>query len=342
MSLTATTSTSQIKLASNNYTPWKRETETIVAKAGLTKHLTYPNFVAYQQAEYQPSDREIRFNKQLKKIKDDIKNGLKDKTISNIAEAEELEEKRTIELEKTYSDAATWSNEKAKAARSWTENEEKLFGLLRGSVESQYWTNIKNTKSVYQAWRQLKKEAQQDQPGTLMALLIKFFNARIEPEERLTTYTARIQGIADEITDLGHNFVPPILVCYLILSTMPSQYESIQQSIFQLPTPSINLDVLKAKFSAEDARQDANRSNKPDDQKSGTEAAFSTTLRKPRKCESCPNMIGAKINPHFTRCSPCQKKYLDEKGEKKEANTTVIQETAEKSERSNSNRVMVL
>ncbi len=299
-----------LSAAKQNYLPWSKKFETYAAIKGYSHHLTFDSFNDYFASKYQPSDREVRYNQQLAEIKLKALDSKKETIEINMLE------------DRYHSDLTIWSNDKIKMKRDWTTNQDKISGLLRGSVEEQYWTNIKHLPTIQQMWNQLKKETQQDQAGNFMALLIQFFTARIRPGESLSTYTARVQAVADQTTDLGHNLLTPVLICFFILATIPTRYEQIQQAIFQLPTKEITLDLLKSKFAAEDSRQQAQKLQTNNDTSKIEEAC--TAINEERKCTICNNLVPSTRPAYHLRCSKkCQDKFRE-------------QENAEKSNKSKS------
>jgi len=285
-----------------NVVPWTKAFETYTAIKGLSSHLKYDNFASYFAIEHIPSEREILYNTQV----EDIKN-------QELTQAQQTLE--INKLNKLYPDTVSWSAEKVKEQRAWKENQEKLFGILRATMEEQYWISIKDLDSVYKAWNQLKIETQQDQAGHFMANLIKFFTARIKPGQDLTNYTAHLQAIANQTSDLGHDILSPTLICYYILATMPAEYEQIQQSIFQLPIQEITLENIKAKFAAEDSRQQAKKlqqTNNNDSKRRIPEQAYAATVE--RNCTICKQPIPSTAPISHQRCSTkCNSQYYQDK-----------------------------
>ena len=295
------------RLSYNNYHAWQKQIETYLQTAGLLHHLKYSSFEVFYDVENEPDERELRYYR-LQQI-------IKDKALDQSEEDVEM-----MNLDETFKEASTWSNQKKKAKKAWKDADSKVQGVFRSSIDDQFWTNIKAHTSAYDMWNQLKIETQQQEAGTLMSLLNKFFNLKMLENEKLTTFTARVQSIADQIGDLGYNIFSSQLVCFRILCTMPDKYDQIQQSIFQLPIDQITLETLKSKFATEDSRQSSKfqKEREKDKNKPTTEAANAVIQTK--KCCDCHKSFQPP-NPRYHRCSSCQIEFMKLPPEKREAIT---------------------
>ena len=311
--------------SSANFIPWRRFMETKIAQDGLSKHLKFPTCKSYiASSDYLKDDLEQQYDADLQVHLEDIAIALAAADI-NEDKARRARIQATEKVDLDYKQAATWRRERTKLERQWRTDEETLLGLIRSTMDVQYWTNLKDCHTAYQVWQQLKKETQRDQPGTLMALLIKFFNSRIQDGELLTSFTARVQDIADEIAELGYDFITPTMVCFSILSTMPDKYETIQQQIFQLPTSQINLATIKSRFAQEDARRmkPLNNNNNNYDNPPFEEAHNATDSPPTiRHCSKCRIALNPTTPAYFSRCTPCQVKWKKPSQEKVNAAVT--------------------
>jgi hypothetical protein len=297
------------RLSYNNYHAWQRQIETYLQTTGLLQHIKYSSFEVYYTIEHEPDEREQRYNRLQQMIKDKIQDQIE-------------EDKEMMQLDELFKEIPTWLNAKKKAKKIWKDADSKVQGIFRSSIDEQFWTNVKNHTSAYDMWCQLKVETQQQEAGTIMSLLSKFFNLKMLDNEKLTTFTARVQAIADQLDDLGYNILSQQLVCFRILCTMPEKYDQIQQAIFQLPVNEITLDKLKSKFAAEDSRQ-SSKCQKSDKERDRDKPKKTTTenanaLTQNRKCCDCHKSFQTN-SPRFHRCTPCHEIYMKLPQEKREA-----------------------
>src|SRR5438046_1420725 len=75
-------------------------------------------------------------------------------------------------------------------------------------------------------WTLLKKEAQGNEVGNLLALKGSFRKAIMSKEEILTKFLDRVSGIVDKLADIGE-IIPQNEICYLVLTYIPDQYRPI-------------------------------------------------------------------------------------------------------------------
>jgi hypothetical protein len=296
-----------------NYFTWQKKLETVLAQKGFIHHIKYQDFAAYNKATKVTTKQEQRYKKQQEKIL-----GTKFKTQ---AEQDEVLEKLD---DKFHSDLSKWSENEANEETKWNNEEQRIFGILRATIEDGYWTSVKNLKTAFEMWNQLKLETQQNEAGNKVALLAEFFHLKIEQTELLTQFIARAQSITDRIADLGINFLTPSLICYRILIEMPQQYDAITQPCFQIPESKLSLAVIKSKFAIEDSRKEAvkknnNNNNKNHSKISNQEEAY-LAQGEERKCSNCPNRLPKTAKTYQHRCRSCQEIWLSEK--KKEESTT--------------------
>jgi hypothetical protein len=222
---------------------------------GLEDHITYASFSLMYHARYPATNRETIARQMLE--------AAKSKPISN---KYSQEEKNAVILE--LEDKLVAADEKRlDVARKWDVQEQQLKGLFLKTTEERYHHNINQCKSAAEIWKVLKKDSNQEEPGTMMALLSQFFNFKFVPGEKLLDYLARAQSIAQKVVDFGREPTWEEMKCYLVLMRMPKEYYAIQQSLFQYEWGKIDMDLITKKFSAEDSRQIANRQTQIEESK---------------------------------------------------------------------------
>lgn len=282
-----------ILLGAHNYASWKIRLETTIAIKGLSKHLVHESYKEHALANLSPTPRRLRY--------------LRSETLIFLKKlSKEEEDKEVAALQKEFSEASLWEINEEKASALWTLEEEQLMGILRGSIETHFWTNLKTLKSAAAIWKQLKKETHQDEAGNLMALLCNFFNMTYRDGETLTTYVSRVQAVADQVADLGKTLLTSEIVCYRILSSLPPRFDAIQQAIFQLPANTITLALIKSRFASEDSRAEASKN-----QVQFQERTYQTTIA--RECKNCKKPLQPTTRDYYLRCSECQTKWNADK-----------------------------
>jgi len=164
------------------------------------------------------------------------------------------QEAKDDEILEVENQLAKYNDEKTKARLKWKLEEEMLGGVLLTYTDERYHAKMNAATSCYAVWKLLKKESNQDEPGQLMTLLEKYFKFDYQPNEKLLDGLARLELIGQKIKDRG--VVPTFeqMMCYIALIRMPTEYNALQQQIFQIDDKDLKMDLIAKKFSHEDAR----------------------------------------------------------------------------------------
>ena len=323
MSLIMESTASQkiIKLVPTGYSRYAKQMMVLIQTKGLEDHITYDTFNDMFLARFPISNRELLLRKQLDAVK------LKSLTKTYLQENKDAE---VLALEEKLAAA---DEKKAKVEREWTVDEQKLKGLFLQTTDERYHYNIALCKSSAEIWKLLKKDSNQEEPGTMLALLSQYFNFKFVAGEKLLDFVARAQSIAQQIVELGKEPTWKEMLCYLILMKMPKEYFNIQQSLFQIDWKLLNVDLIIKKFSAEDSRQiankqiqiDENKRPKPSQEEALAAEKFSkkkfnkggakpSPILSDKKCMSfatCKGFVPANV-PNGVRCLDCHAKYKSE------------------------------
>lgn len=150
--------------------------------------------------------------------------------------------------------------------RIWDAEEIKIIALLRHCTEVRFHLNINRAVSAKAALAQIRKDCNQEESGNMMNLMNSFYRDTYQPNDTLVGFSTRIQRFAQDIQEARGK--PPSfadLQCFKILSSLPPQYDQLQQQIFQLPADKFNMTELIKIFSIEDSRQLANKQMKQND-----------------------------------------------------------------------------
>jgi len=313
-----------IKLLPDTYNLWAKQATTHIKLAGWYFHLKYETFNNYYLECFPPTSKEVRQRKKL------------DVVTKKPITREWTEELKEVEMEALEDELADADLKKANELRTWNQDEMKLNGFFFKTTDERYHIGLNKCQTAFEMWKKLKKESNQEEAGNLMSLLSQLFQTKFQPNEKLSSFASRIHTIAAKITDLGKEPTWNEIVNFRVLSALPSQYDPIQQAIFQLPWKHITTELLLAKFNAEDSRQEANRvsnaisTKPPRNTRNADEALNTNTERKCANFATCQKFVPRN---HSARCKLCydcfqMKKYEEKKiedgNEKKEQTNAVV------------------
>ena len=292
-------SNSNITLNFGNYYKWSQNTETILQVKSFMHHLTYDNLDLWLAATYEQPPREILFNNALDAI---------DINVANLNDQQIVDAK--LALEKRFHDLPIWHNTIIKKKEQWKSEVEQIKGILRSTIDPQFWQAIKDLPSILQMWNQLRIETHQEEAGNIAVIMQAYYAVNYQESEKLTNWIARVETFRQRLRELNRPIISEEMVFYKILTCLPPKYDQIQQAIYQLPADQMTIAVLKTKFAHEDARQaqkstpQAKPLNTKQDRPREAANATQTPKAPPRKCISCQKPID-NMFPKFTRCLGC-------------------------------------
>ena len=246
------------KLVPTGYPLYNKQMASYIQTKAWEDHINFASFEEMHDARFPQSKLEMLQRKMLDTLE---KKKINEKYTQEMKDAEMLDLETKLAL----------ANERrAKRRHEWEQEEQKLRGTFTQTTDDRYHHKISQCKTAAEIWKMLRKESNQEEPGTMMALLSQYFNFKYVAGEKLLDYVARAQEVAQRIVDQGKEPTWKEMLCYLVLMKMPKEHYTIQQALFQVDWKDLSIDLIVKKFSAEDSRQVANKqeekrqsSNKP-------------------------------------------------------------------------------
>ncbi len=197
--------------------------------------------------------------------------------------------------------------------------------MYSSAVGESYKLLLKNCTTSFEMWETLKKEAGNQELGSILLLVRQLMDMRIN---------ARFILILDKIDCAGDDSlrIPPLIQCFLVLCSLPPEFDMLSQSISLVSKNELTMDYLRQKFAVEDSRRAAQFQGKEKNREKKEEANFVAK----KKCLDCKKEL---MNKSHTRCSTCYQKFKkdDKKFEKKKdekVHHVVLVGTAESSDNS--------
>jgi hypothetical protein len=287
----------KVKLNLNNYNAWYPLFEAYVQSKGYKKHLDHDTFETWWNLTHIPTDREARFDRQYKIIKEKVLNN---------GETEADRDQAYQDLEDKYKDVLQAKQNKLTESLKWSEEEEKLRGMFTQSIESVLWPCFKEAKTTKEIIVCLKAETLHDKPGTFMSYLNQFFNLNPNDNDPLMKFVGNLTAIVEKINELGNKPTWEEIVVYRIISAMPKRASVIQQQICQLARDKMKIATIKDFFQAEDARVQSEiektpKTNKETAKLGAEQQQTHNTCAK----KNCKNRV--KAGTKF--CTSCTNKY---------------------------------
>lgn len=296
-----------------NYPAWAPKFKIFLHIKTWSHHLLYDSFKDYFAIVYAPTSFEIQVIKllsmvQARDVDNEFTEVMKQKEIFDLMKIADTR----IQLEATHQ-------------RLWIANESRITSYLKQSTDIRFHQSLDKAKSVKKAWAKLKKECNQQEAGTMMSLMNRFFKDSFQPNDELVAFTSRVQQVAhDMVENLGREPTFAEIICFKVIASLPAQYDAIQQKVFHLETNKFNIEELITIFSIEDSRQQANKmmsdksksSTNPDEafvlankntnrfkksQQTSTERIGSTN----KKCLDCNKLLDKNQPIRHSRCTGC-------------------------------------
>jgi hypothetical protein len=298
-----------VVLNSTNYHSWSQNMVVLCRQKGYSKFIEFAGFQEWYDEDHEPEEQEVRYRARKREI-----------DASGFRDAEKLRDHEKLDT-LFHSDLGRWSAAKAKAKESWKKEEEMARGLIQSAVSDQFKLKLRDLKTAFEMWAVLKSESQTHTLSVALLLVRQLVDLRIQSGEKLCTFLGRFEVLIDKLRDASDMFViPPLLQCFLVICSLPSEYDFVAQSVSMASKDEINLEFLRAKFAIEDSRREAKSQKggeaKPREEREKSEEA-NLGQEGRRKCADCDAALPRDAPRKHTRCKKCHSAYWNAKEKEK-------------------------
>ena len=274
-------STKMNKLCSNNFHSWSYQLSAILAQQKLKRHIDYATFFEWYAVCYKPSQQELYYREDENEI-------IKNEKLSD-------DERKAMlkDLRKHYfADISLWSKEKQKLEMAWDREMEAVLGILQGSIDQLLWNEVKKLPTPLEMYARLKELTLISDTGHLILLYKQFFRINFMKGETLIQFYTRACNILDKLEEIDEA-IPPHIACGTILAALPDEsFEVLSSSLHQVPKKDLTLELLRQKFSMEDARRGISIHNGKERMKGESgDVRANASLTKERRCFKCKKSL---------------------------------------------------
>lgn len=300
-------------LTPTNYHSWSQSMVVTFRQKGFSRFIEHATFQDWWDEDHEEEEQELRYHRRVEEVRTSGRS----------------DQEKDAEYEKIdtlfHSDLGRWSASKAKAKVEHKKEEEMARGLIQSAVSEPFKLKLKDVRSAFDMWAILKRESQANMKHVALLLVRQLVDCRLQSGEKLIAYLGRYEVILDKLRDASEMFVfPMVLQCFLIVSALPPEYDMLGQQLGQLDEDQINLDVVRAKFAAEDSRREARsqqlRESKGSKEERSEEANQAQSER--RKCVDCETLLPKDSPRRFKRCGKCHSTFLNAKEKAEEKKET--------------------
>jgi hypothetical protein len=217
----------------------------VLASKDLWKYCLYQNYNDYDKSfELSIEHDHVKRENIMSLIKTEKKSETTGATSTKV-ETPELAVREKV-------DTTSTSTVNTKAERKWRENDGKAAALISLSVSENYkkFTEVDSDEepnSAYDIWARLKKKGNSMMQMCLINTNREYQALRMEGNETLLEYLARVELKIERLSDLGKR-IPEADVVQHVLSTITEEYETITMSLLLIKPKHLTIAFLSQQF----------------------------------------------------------------------------------------------
>lgn len=121
------------------------------------------------------------------------------------------------------------------------------------NIEPEYRKIIENEENVVETWKKLKLHFQPDNRSRHMSLFSELCACKIKPGENIDLYASRLRRISEQLSAINQP-IKEVYISFQFLRYLPSQFDSIVQSILRWPEEKFIFKDIVIELIAEETR----------------------------------------------------------------------------------------
>lgn len=143
--------------------------------------------------------------------------------------------------------------ESPKEIRNYKQRFDKAFTTIYLNLEDRFRSLIEDLDDGRKAWLTLEKHFRPESRARLMTLLDEFFACRIQPDETVGLFAARLRRIVSQLKGAGHP-LEELYQSFQLIRHLPPAFEGIIQVIYRWKEENFTFDRVLEELLAEEAR----------------------------------------------------------------------------------------
>lgn len=155
-----------------------------------------------------------------------------------------------VQGKETKPDATTVSS---KEVKDFNLRYNRAYTTIYLSISPEYRTLIEDISDGKEAWERLQKHFKPESRARLVQLLDQFFSCRMDINESVGLFGARLKKIVNEMKDAKHP-IEDIYQSFQLIRFLPVEFEAAVQAIYRWSDENFKFDKVLEELNAEESR----------------------------------------------------------------------------------------
>ncbi|GBL59411.1 Copia protein [Araneus ventricosus] len=144
-------------------------------------------------------------------------------------------------------------DENYKELRDFNSRKDKAYSTIYLNVSKAYRCVIDDIEDPVAAWKRLEEHFRPNSRARVIGLTDDFFSCRINPQEEMGIYAARIRSIVDQLKDAGKP-ISEWYQAFQLIRFLPAEFNGIVQYIYRWDDNEFKFDKILQELIAEESR----------------------------------------------------------------------------------------
>ncbi|GBN48440.1 Retrovirus-related Pol polyprotein from transposon TNT 1-94 [Araneus ventricosus] len=144
-------------------------------------------------------------------------------------------------------------DENYKELRDFNSRKDKAYSTIYLNVSKSYRCVIDDIEDPVAAWKRLEEHFRPNSRARVIGLTDDFFSCRINPQEEIGIYAARIRSIVDQLKDAGKP-ISEWYQAFQLIRFLPPEFNGIVQYIYRWDDNEFKFDKILQELIAEESR----------------------------------------------------------------------------------------
>lgn len=141
----------------------------------------------------------------------------------------------------------------SKEKTDYNQRKDKAYSTIYLSISPEYRTLISDIEDGKEAWLRLQQHFKPNTRARLIGLLDEFFSCRINEDETVGLFAARLRKIISQMKDAGHP-IENVYQSFQLIRYLPEEFSGIVQSIYRWTDEKFIFDDVLGELLAEESR----------------------------------------------------------------------------------------
>ncbi|KAF8795519.1 Retrovirus-related Pol polyprotein like [Argiope bruennichi] len=142
---------------------------------------------------------------------------------------------------------------KCKELKDFYCRKDKAYSAIYLNISKNYRCIIADIEDPVVAWKRIEDHFQPDSRARIIGLTDVFFSCRINPQEEIGIYAARIRRIVEQLKDAGKP-ISDWYQAFQLIRFLPPEFNSIVQNIYRWNDTEFKFDKILQELLAEESR----------------------------------------------------------------------------------------